>query len=487
MNKENNDIFDVAVIGAGVVGAAVARCLSAYDLKVVVLEKNADVGFGVSKANSGIVHAGFHHSMKTLKAKLEVKGNLMFEELQHELNFPFKRCGIVVAAFSEEEMETVRALYRNGVENGVPGIELCGRERLLSLEPKLSGDVHGGLHAPSGGVVEPYRFVFSLIESAKLNGLELKLEFEVVESSYQHDCYTIKSAFGETVCSRYVVNAAGLYADQISKIIGGEEFTISPRKGEEYLLDRNSHGHPSHVIFPVPSATSKGMLVIPTVEGTTMVGPTAEMVKSKEDTSSSHENLERIFNQAVHMVPGISIRDIITAFAGLRPVLEGNDFYIDISRKSPRLIQVAGIQSPGLTASPAIAEYVKSLLKKAGLVLTEKTEFISEIPKFMTVRNKDYSQIQKLIAADPAYGNIVCRCELISEGEIVEAIRRGHTTVDGIKFYTRAGMGRCQGGFCSYKILKIISRETGIPIEKITKRGKGSRILKGKLSGEILS
>lgn len=476
--------YDVVVIGAGVTGSAIARRLSAYTLKVALVEKETDVSFGVSKANSGIVHGGFHHRRDYLKSRLEVQGNLMYDQLERELHFPFRRCGILVAAFSTEEMRTVERLYENGVANGIIGIEMCNGDRMRSLEPKLNQDVIGGLFAPGGGIVEPYRLVFSLVESAVMNGVKLYTEFKVVAANEKNEQYVLEAEDGRSIAGRWVINAGGLYADQVSALFGAEEFTITPRKGEEFLLDRNASAYTQRVVFPVPSAVSKGMLVIPTVEGTTMVGPTAIIGDDKEDFATSRENFEKVFYSARRLVPSVSERDIITSFAGLRPVLEGDDFYIDISSKRERLIQVAGIQSPGLTAAPAIAEYVKDLLKKGGLALQEDPAYQAEIPDVPRFRNMDHEAIDAAVKEDPAYGEIVCRCESISEAEIVAAIKRGHTTVDGIKFYTRAGMGRCQGGFCTYKILKIIARETGMSLEKITKRGRESWIIQESIGGE---
>ena len=474
-------IYDVAIIGAGVSGAATAWWLSRYELRTVLVEKAADVCFGVSKANSGIVHGGFHHPVSTLKARLEIRGNLMFERLQHELGFPFRRCGILVAAFSEEELATAHRLYEQGVANGVTGLEMCGRERMLALEPKLSEEVVGGLHAPNGGTVEPYRYVFSLVESATRNGVELRCNAQVVRGERAGDVWQLAMADGGVIEARYVVNAAGLYADEVSRCFGAEEFAIHPRKGEEYLLDRASSGRPEHVIFPVPSKHSKGVLVIPTAEGTTMIGPTADPVEDKEDLETTSAHLKRILGLARGMVNGISQRDVITSFAGLRPVLDTEDFYIAPSAKVPAFIQVAGIQSPGLTASPAIGEYVKDLLKSGGLRLVEKARIEYDLAPRHLARRESLESLDELHREKPAWTRIVCRCEKISEAEIVEAVRHGHTTVDGVKFYTRAGMGRCQGGFCSARILKIISRESGIPLEELTKKGGGSRILAGKL------
>jgi glycerol-3-phosphate dehydrogenase len=472
------DLYDVAIVGAGVTGASIARRLSAYTCRTVLLEKESDISFGVSKANSGIIHGGFHHPLSTLKARLEAAGNIMYGRLQKELHFPFKRCGILVVALTLEEMKSLEKLYARGVENNVIGLELCSRDRLLTLEPELNPDVVGGLHALAGGVVEPYRLVFSLIESAQKNGVELRTGFQVTRAEKNSGHFVVHAARGESLRARYIVNAAGLYADEVSRIFSAERFRILPRKGEEFLLDRNAAGLPGKVIFPVPSAVSKGILVIPTVEGTCMVGPTAIEQEDKEDLATTKEQFTTIFSAARRLVPAISERDIITSFAGLRPAMKGGDFYIAVSRKQPALIQVAGIQSPGLTAAPAIGEFVKDLLKKAGLTLTERADydpFIEDVPR---LRELSVEEADALIRRDPAYGEIVCRCESVSEAEIVAAIRRGHTTMDGIKFYTRAQMGRCQGGFCSYKIMKILEREMGMSIEQISKRGGASSLVR---------
>jgi glycerol-3-phosphate dehydrogenase len=482
LNPSPGGDYDVAVIGCGVSGANIARRLSAYQIKTAVLEKAADVSFGTSKANSGIIHGGFHHNKKYLKARLEIQGNLMFDQLRRELDFPFKRCGIVVAALHDDQMKAVEQLYMQGVENGVIGIELCSRERLLELEPKLSPDTSGGLYAPGGGMIEPYRFVFALVESAMKNGVDLYTDFQVSAAEYggAEKRWTLHGADRRTLRARYVVNAAGLYADEVSRIFGGEEFAIKPRKGEYFLLDRMTRACPGRVVFPVPTSVSKGMLVIPTVEGTVLVGPTADAVEDKTDYATTAERLEQILDSGKTMIPSLSRNDVIASFAGLRPSL-GEDFYIEPSKKAPAFVQVAGIQSPGLTASPAIGEYVKDLLKDMGLALTEKPgwdPFVKDRP-----RSRELSpfELDGLIAQDPAWGNVVCRCENVSEAEIVQAVRLGHHTLDGIKYFTRAQMGRCQGGFCTYKIIKIIMRETGLSREEITKHGGASRLLEAAL------
>ncbi|MDR1972343.1 MAG: FAD-dependent oxidoreductase [Treponema sp.] len=495
LNPRPREAYDVAVIGCGVSGANIARRLSAYNVRTVILEKAADVSFGTSKANSGIVHGGFHHNKKYLKARLEIQGNLMFDQLRRELDFPFKRNGIIVAALHEDEMKSVEQLYTQGVENGVIGIELCSRERILELEPKLSPDTVGGLYAPGGGMIEPYRFVFALVESAMKNGVHLYTNFKVEAAAYdalariespaaeldkRAGVWTVRAEDGRSIKTRYVVNAAGLYADEVSRIFGGEEFSIKARKGEYFLMDRLTRARPGRVIFPVPTSVSKGMLVIPTVEGTVLVGPTADAVEDKADYSTTAGHLEEILESGKAMVPSLSRGDVITSFAGLRPYLD-EDFYIEPSKKAPALVQVAGIQSPGLTASPAIGVYVKDLLKGMGLGLMEKSQwdpFVEDRPRS---RELGPYELDALIARESRWGNIVCRCEKVSEAEIVQAVRLGHHTLDGIKYFTRAQMGRCQGGFCTYKILKIIMRETGLSWAELTKHGGKSRLLEAQL------
>ena len=472
--------FDVAIIGCGVSGANIARRLSAYNIKTAILEKAADVSFGTSKANSGIIHGGFHHNKKYLKARLEMQGSLMFDQLKREFNFPFRRCGIIVAAMHEEEMKVIEHLYLQGLENEVIGIELCSRTRILELEPKLAADTVGGLYAPGGGIIEPYRFVFALVESARKNGVELLTNFKVSEADRSGDFWSIHAQDGRVVKARYAINAAGLFADEVSKAFNAEEFTISARKGEYFLLDRLTKACPSRVVFPVPTAVSKGMLVIPTVEGTALVGPTADAVLDKNDFSTTAKHLEQIIVSGKTMIPSLSHNDVITNFAGLRPCL-GEDFYIEASKKVPAFVQVAGIQSPGLTASPAIAEYVKGILVDMGLQLTEKPHWNPYVENHPKARELDFEELDDYIAKDSTWGSIVCRCENVSEAEIIQAVRLGHTTLDGVKYFTRAQMGRCQGGFCTYKIIKIIMREANLSWEEVTKHGGKSRILDGVL------
>ncbi|MFP4430822.1 MAG: NAD(P)/FAD-dependent oxidoreductase, partial [Spirochaetaceae bacterium] len=477
------DRFDLAIIGAGVSGASIARRLSAFELSVALVDKEADVSFGTSKANSGIIHGGFHHNRKYLKARLELQGAGMYPQLHRELGFPYRQCGIVVAAFSPEEMTISEHLYRQGVENGSLGIELCGAARIRELEPKLHADVIGGLYAPAGGIIEPYRFVFALVENARENGVEVITDFDVSFAERLEETFEISARDGRKLRADYVVNAAGLYADEVSRIFDAEEYRIQPRKGEYHLLDRRTPACPKRVVFPVPTPVSKGMLVIPTVEGTVLIGPTADESPDKEDVRTTASRQEEIVRSARRLVPSVSHQDIIASFSGLRPTLEEGDFYIAESQKQPGFIQVAGIQSPGLTAAPAVGEYVKELLKSAGCRLTEKQRFQAILSPVSRTRTETDEEIQAAWEADPREGQVVCRCETVTRGEIVTAIRHGHRTLDGIKFSSRAGAGRCQGSFCLPKLLELIALEGEAPITKATKRGRESWVIRETLPG----
>jgi glycerol-3-phosphate dehydrogenase len=480
--------YDVAVIGAGVVGGAIARELSRYRIRVALLEKEVDVSFGTSKANSGIIHAGFHTPPGTLKGALEVKGNRVFDRLAEELGFPFQRRGELVVAFREEEVAILQALYLQGRKNNVQYMELLGRERTLEMEPNLNPDILGSLYAPTAGIIGPYEYGFALVENALQNGVDLFLGEEVRWIGVaSRKGFRLETSRGIRLASRFVVNAAGLQADTIASLVGITDFTIRPRRGEEYLLDKRVGDLVRRVIFPVPTGKSKGMLVIPTVDGPVMVGPTAEDVESKEDTRTTREGLRRVFEHAQRMIPAIRSGDVITSFAGLRPVAVGrhpqaaaNDFIIGATPVAG-FINAAGIQSPGLTASPAIADLVRDTLLAQGLRLEVKPDFNPQRRPILRIRglveNREYARLAQVIAGRRDYSRIVCRCESVTEAEVVAAIRSGHTTLDGIKYASRAGSGRCQGGFCTYRILKILEKEAGIPLERVTRKGPGSEVL----------
>ncbi|MFP4222047.1 MAG: NAD(P)/FAD-dependent oxidoreductase [Phormidium sp.] len=471
-------LYDVLIIGGGVIGCTIARELSRYAITTALIEKEGEVGFGTSKANSGIIHGGHHGPPDTLKGQLEWEGNQQWDTLCDELGFGFKRIGELTVAMDEDQLPTLEKLQDYGKRKGVPGLELWDKARIQAEEPQISEDAIAALYAPTTGVINPYEACFGLAESAARNGVDIKCDRRVTAIEQDGDHWRVTTANegdpkGTPLQGRFILNAAGLYADQIAEMAGVATFSIRPRKGEEYLLDKRLNGFVKRVIFPCPTPVSKGILVIPTYDGTLMVGPTAEYVDSKEDLTTTAEGGQQVFNTVTQVVPGISPRDCIAEFAGLRAVTGSEDFIIGPTAK-PGFINVAGIQSPGLTAAPAIATLLVEILRDEGLSLTPKDDFIPTIPKPIHFASLSTEEQIALAEKDPSYGRIVCRCEFISEGEIRDAIRRGASTLDGIKFRTRAGMGRCQGGFCTGRCMQLLSEELDLPLTAITKRGGDS-------------
>jgi len=467
-------MYDAAIIGGGVIGCAIARELSRFDIKAVLLERHEEVGFETTKTNSGIIHAGHHSPLDTLKGRLVVRGNALFSELRKELGFGFKRIGELLVARSEEELPELERLRAVGEGKGVLGLELWDRGRLRREEPNLSPRLAGALFAPSAGVINPYEFAFALIENATANGVELRVNSPVEAVERAGDALRLRTPSGE-LRSRFVLNCAGVSSDQVAEMAGARDFRILPRKGEEYMLDKRLQGLVRRLIFPLPTARSKGILIIPTFDGTIMVGPTAQDTGDRNDVSTTIEGSDAIFAFVREICPSITERDTITEFAGLRAVSDTNDFIIGPTRV-PGFINVAGIQSPGLTASPAIAEHVRGILLDEGLILREKPDFRPRTPGVLSFASQELSERKRLIAGDKGYAKVVCRCELITEAEVDSAIDHGARTLDGIKFRTRAGMGRCQGGFCTTRCMDILSRRLDKPIEEISKRGGGSWI-----------
>ncbi len=474
-------IFDVAVIGAGVVGGLIGRELTKYKLSVCILEKECDVAMGSSRANSAIVHAGFDAESGTLKAKLNVRGSQMMEQVAKDLGVSYRRNGSLVIGFDEKDMAIIRTLYDRGLENGVQGLELIGRERLKKLEPHLSDQVVGALHAPTGAIICPYDLTISAVGNAMDNGAELKLNFPVDKIEWAGELFRIYSK-DTTIEARYLVDAAGLYADEIAKLIGEDGFSIRPRRGEYLLLDKECGSFSDHTVFRTPTKMGKGILITPTVDGNLLLGPTSENIDDKEDTEVTAAGIQKIIGEALGDMPEVPHRKVITSFCGLRATTEGGDFILRPAKENPHFILAAGIDSPGLSSAPAIAEYVTELLKKAGLVMEPNPKFIPLRESTHWFRNLPNGEKNKVIENDPKFGRVICRCETVTEGEIIDAIRRNPqaTTLDAVKRRTRSGMGRCQGGFCSPYIVEILSRELGIPFEEVTKSGKGSYINVGK-------
>ncbi|MDS0526022.1 NAD(P)/FAD-dependent oxidoreductase [Clostridium sp. SHJSY1] len=473
-------MYDVAIIGAGVVGCSIFRELTKYNLKVVVLEKENDVSLGTSKANSAIVHAGYDPKEGTLMAKYNVKGNEMFEDLCKELSVPFKRNGSLILAFNEEDMDTIRGLYENGTKVGVKNLKVLTMDETLELEPNLNEDIKGALYAPTGGIVGPFEYTIALAENAVENGGEIKLRKEVV-SIEKDDFFKISTKDGEIVEAKFVINAAGVYADKIHNLICKESFKIIPRSGEYYVMDKSQGSLVSHTLFQCPSKFGKGVLVTPTVHGNLLVGPDARDIEDKEDLGTIAEGLEEIRESAMRTTTKVNFREGIRNFAGLRANPDTGDFIVEENDEVKGFVDVAGMKSPGLSSAPAIALDVVSILEKAGCSLEKKEDFIAKRDQihFMELEPKDKAN---LIKENPEYGRIVCRCESITEGEIVDAIKRsfGAISLDGVKRRCRPGMGRCQGGFCGPKVQEIIAREYGVPLESVMLEKDKSYILVGK-------
>lgn len=408
--------YDVVIVGGGVIGCAIARELTRYPLKIALLERDCDVGFGTSKANSGIIHGGHHANPRTLKGQLEWAGNQMWDALCVDLGFGFRRIGELTVALSDGQLPVLRELQENGTVRGIHGLEIWDCEKVLKAEPNLTASVVAALYSPTTGVVNPYEVCFALAESAQLNGLALFLNCPLTGLSYSNGLWSLTTPRG-ILQARYVVNAAGLYADAVADLADARTFTISPRKGEEFLLDKRLCGLVQHVIFPCPTPVSKGILVIPTYDGTLMVGPTAHDVEVKDDVATSTAGAEEVFASVRQLVPGISERDVIAQFAGVRAAAADQDFVIGPTVKKG-FINVAGIQSPGLTAAPAIAVRVVDILRSEGLSLVPKDNFMASLPKpvhFMSLGSE--AQVA-LAESDPRYRRMVCRCEFVTEGAV---------------------------------------------------------------------
>lgn len=461
--------YDVVIIGGGVVGCAIARELSRYQLRVVLLEKESDVGFATSKSNSGIIHAGHHTSPDTLKGRLEWAGNQLWDELCQELGFGFKRIGELTVALNADQIPILEKLQRQGVEKGVPEIRIWDQERIRREEPNLSHEIIAALYAPTSGVVNPYEVCFALAKSARLNGADMRLGSPVRAIEVSETGFVIHAKH-EVIQARYVINAAGLYADQIADMVGARAFSLHPRKGEVYLLDKRLLGLVRHIIFPCPTPISKGVLITPTFDGTLMVGPTAHDIDDKTDLTTTMAGGDEVFEAVRQLTPGISERDCIAEFAGLRAIADSEDFIIGTTNRKG-FINVAGIQSPGLTAAPAIARMVIDLLRDEGMRLIPNDNFIPTLPKPVRFAALTTEEQIRLSASDPRYGHIICRCEQVSEREILEAIDDGARTLDGLKFRTRAGMGRCQGGFCTWRCMELLARRLDASMTAVTKRG----------------
>lgn len=473
-------MFDVVIIGAGIMGAATAYELAKYDLKVKVLEKEHDVSNGTSKANSGIVHAGYDAKEGTLMAKYNALGNSMYEELCKEIDAPFKRTGSLVLAFSEEDREHLKLLYDRGIKNGIPGIKILEKEEVFEMEPNVSKEVVAALYAPTAGVTGPWEVTIKMLENAAINGVDIETDAKVKNVEKIENGYKITLDDGREYETKVVVNAAGLYADEINNMVSSKKIKITPRAGEYYLLDKVQGNLVNNVIFQCPTKVGKGILVAPTAHGNLIVGPTATSTEDKEYVGNTLSGLDAVKLAAVKSVKDINFRDNIKNFNGLRAEADYPDFIIGEVEDAPYFFNIAGTKSPGLTSAPAIGMDVANMIVKKLGDVTKKEEHKKNRPQihFMELSNEEKAEV---IKKDPRYGRIICRCESITEGEIVDVIHRmvGAKTVDGVKKRCRPGMGRCQGGFCGPRVQEILARELNKKLDEIVQDKVGAYILTG--------
>ena len=473
-------MFDTIVIGGGVIGGTILRELTKYDLSVCMLEKENDVCMGQSKANSGIVHAGFDAVQGSLKAKFNVLGNKMMADYAKELGVKYTQNGSLVVAFSKEDMQMLETLKARGEENGVTDLEIIGIDELRALEPNISDKAIGALHAKTGGIVCPYGLTIAAIGNAMDNGAKLYTDFEVNRIEKQKDGFVVYSSNEQSVAGKIVINCAGLGAGKIASLVGDTDIVVKARKGEYILLDRESGDFVSHTLFFTPTAKGKGILVTQTVDNNILLGPTSEEMETAT-TDTTANGLSYIIEKVNTMVKNPPLFNTITSFAGVRAYSTRHDFIIEESARVKGFIHCAGIESPGLTSAPAIAKYTVEELVGKILPLKKKADFNGTRKADYFFNRLSIQEKNEIIAKDPSYGKIVCRCERITEGEIVRAVRENPpaTNIDAVKRRTRAGMGRCQGGFCQPQVAEIIARTLDIPFEKVTKNGDGSALVVG--------
>lgn len=466
---------DIVIIGAGVVGCAIARELSKYNLNISVVEKNSDVAEGVSKANSGIIHGGFNEKEGTLKCKLNLQGNKMIENLSKDLDFKFIRNGALVLAFDEKEIEKIQYLKSNGDKNGVPNLKILERDEVLKLEKNLNPKVQKALYAETSGIVSPYEMTLAFAENACENGVKFKFNGEVSSIVKEGDCYSLSLKNGEEMKSKLVINAAGLMGGIINNMVSSKKYEINPVKGEYCLFDKEVGTSCEKTLFQVPTELSKGVLITPTVDGNLLLGPNA---KAQETAGTSREGIDEIIEKSKKSIENLPLNKVLNTFSGLRPKIKGDDFIIEEAEGNERFINVIGIDSPGLTAAPAIGCYVAEIIKKK-MELKKKDNFKSKRKGIVKFSSLSLEKKNEIIAENPAYGKMICKCELVTEGEIIDSIRRplGATTIDGVKRRTRAMMGGCQGIGCMIPISTILSRELHRDIVSINKNNDNSSVI----------
>lgn len=478
--------MQAVVIGGGVVGSLIARELSRFRIKVVLVEKSEDIGQGVTKANSAILHGGYDDPPGTLRARFCASGNLMFDELSEELRFPIRRTGSIVVAKDRSELPKLEELLQNGINNGVKDLKIVGRDELRELEPHISRDFRYALFCGSAGITEPWMVAIASAINVAANGGEVVTGEEVIGGRiYEGRVTEVFLSSGRKLKADLVINAAGLFYEKVASAFGVNVPSVYLRKGEYILLDKKASELVNMIIFPIPTAAGKGKLVVPTVDGGVLLGPTSVELPgfSPEDVSTTDSGLASVRESGENLIPGIdNPKFFIKSFAGLRPETVQKDFYIRRAEELANFITVGAIRSPGLTAAPAIAEFViNTIVPETGIDLTRRDDFTPGIEERIRIKELPVREVSRLIDENPSYGRIVCQCNEVSEAEIVQAIRDGARTIDGVKFRTRAGFGRCQGGFCSWNIAKILARELKKDLSEIGQNSKESWVVSGKV------
>lgn len=473
---------DVVVIGAGAVGCAIARELSKYQVDVLVIDKNEDVGGDASKSNSAIIHTGYDAAPGTLESELVVAANPMFPKLAEDLQVPFEKTGAILPAVTQEQFGQLPAIKQKAFKNRVYDVDYLTKEQIIAMEPNINPEVKGGLYIPREYIIDPFIYVQALAENAHQNGVHFLLNTKVTGICKEDGKITTVETTKETVAAKFVVNAAGLYCDEIAGMVGKADYKVVARRGQFYILDKNTSCKVKHIVLPIPTKVTKGKLMCPTIHGNMLVGPTAEDLDNKVDKSVTAEGLESIAADVRRLVPDVNIRDTITQYSGLRPNRNPEGLHVDTYEDLEGYINLSGVRSTGLTLSLSMGVYIAQLIKEQGLELVYKEDFIPTRQGIRIFREMTDAEQDAIIKGNPKYGTIICRCETITEGEILDAIHRplGARSMDAVKRRVRAGMGRCQGGFCGPKVMEILARELQIPIEDVNKNISGSHMVTGR-------
>lgn len=474
---------NVVIIGAGAVGCAIARELSQYQVDVIVVDKNEDIGGDASKSNSAIIHTGYDASPGTLESQLVVAANPMYDQIAKDLDVPFRRIGAILPAITQEQYDKLPEIKRKAFLNRVYDVEYKTGEELLEMEPNLNPEVKGGLYIPRESIIDPFILVQALAENANENGVTFLLNTKVTGIRTENGRVTEVETTGETIQTDYVINAAALYCDEIAAMVGKADYKVVARRGQFYILDKNTNCKVNHIVLPIPTKVTKGKLMCPTIHGNMLVGPTAEDLDNKTDKSVTAEGLQSIVDDVKRLVPGVNVRDTITQYSGLRPNRVPEGLRVDIWDDLKGFINLSGVRSTGLTLSVAMGKYVTQQIIDGGLELAPKQNFKRTRKGVVRFHELDRQAQAQLIAENPAYGTVICRCETITEGEILDCIHRplGARSMDAVKRRVRAGMGRCQGGFCGPKVIEILAREWNVPIEAVNKNNQGSYMVIGKM------